>query len=126
MALDKMNVRELTIDEMIELGYSEDAIRKALDNKLKESMAARQNKKIVEARERAIAALTEYMVTLGVPASEIHAEDLAESFSSFEKNVAPALKVFAKFPKKNEGKSTLDEMSLESALASLRRFADSL
>ena len=46
--------------------------------------------------------------------------------SSFEKNVAPALKVFAKLPKKNEAKSTLDEMSLESALASLRRFADSL
>ena len=126
MALDKMNVRELTIDEMIELGYSEDAIRKALEKKMKESKAAQQNKKIIEARERAIAALTEYMVTLGVPASEIRAEDLAESFSSFEKNVAPALKVFANLPKKNEAKSTLDEMSLESALASLRRFADSL
>ena len=126
MALDKMNARELTIDEMIELGYSEDAIHKALDNKLKESKAAQQNKKIVEARNRAIAALIEYMITLGVPASEIPAKDLAKSFSSFEKNVAPALKVFAKLPKKNEAKSTLDEMSLESALASLRRFADSL
>lgn len=126
MALDKMDARELTIDEMIALGYSEDAIRKALENKLKESKTAQQNKRVVEARERAIAALTEYMITLGVPASEIHAEDLAESFSSFEKNVAPALKVFAKLPKKNEAKSTLDEMSLESALASLRRFADSL
>ena len=122
----KNNPQELTIEEMIVLGHSGDAIRKALDNKLKESKAAQQNKRVVEARERAIAALTEYMVTLGVPASEIHAEDLAESFSSFEKNVAPALKVFAKLPKKNEAKSTLDEMSLESALASLRRFADSL
>jgi len=122
----KNDLRELTIDEMIELGYSEDAIRKTLDNKLKESKVAQRNKRVVEARERAIAALTEYMITLGVPASEIHAEDLAESFSSFEKNVAPALKVFAKLPKKNEAKSTLDEMSLESALASLRRFADSL
>ena len=126
MALDKMDARELTIDEMIALGYSEDTIRKTLENKLKESKAAQQNKRVVEARDRAIAALTEYMVTLGVPASEIHAEDLAESFFSFEKNVAPALKVFAKLPKKNEAKSTLDEMSLESALASLRRFADSL
>lgn len=122
----KNNPQELTIEEMIVLGYSEDAIRKALDNKLKESKAAQQNKRIVEARDRAIAALTEYMVTLGVPASEIRAEDLAESFSSFEKNVAPALKVFAKLPKKNEAKSTLDETSLEAALASLRRFADSL
>lgn len=125
MALDKMDARELTIDEMIALGYSEDAIHKALEKKLKESKAAQQNKRVVEARERAITALTEYMVTLGVPASEIHAEDLAESFSSFEKNVAPALKVFAKLPKKNEAKSTLDETSLEAALASLRRF-DSL
>ena len=122
----KNNPQELTIEEMIVLGYSEDAIRKALENKLKESKTAQQNKRVVEARERAIAALTEYMVTLGVPASEIHAEDLAESFSSFEKNVAPALKVFAKLPKKNEAKSTLDETSLEAALASLRRFADSL
>ena len=122
----KNNPQELTIEEMIVLGYSEDAIHKALERKLKESKTAQQNKRIVEARDRAIAALTEYMVTLGVPASEIHAEDLAESFSSFEKNVAPALKVFAKLPKKNEAKSTLDETSLEAALASLRRFADSL
>ena len=122
----KNDAHELTIEEMIVLGYPEDAIRKVLDNKLNESNTALQNKRIVEARERAIAALTEYMVTLGVPASEIHAEDLAESFSSFEKNVAPALKVFAKLPKKNEAKSTLDETSLEAALASLRRFADSL
>lgn len=120
------NPQELTIEEMIVLGYSEDAIHKALERKLQESKVAQQNKKIVEAREKAIAALTEYMITLGVPASEIRAEDLAESFSSFEKNVAPALKVFAKLPKKNEAKSTLDEMSLESALESLRRFADSL
>ncbi len=122
----KNDVRELTIEEMIVLGYPEDVIHKALENKLKESKAAQQNKRIVEARERAIAALAEYLVALGVPASEIRAEDLAETFSSFEKNVAPALKVFAKLPKKNEAKSTLDEMSLESALASLRRFADSL
>ena len=122
----KNDAHELTIEEMIVLGYPEETIRKALERKLKESMTAQQNKRIVEARERAIAALTEYMVTLGVPASEIHAEDLAESFSSFEKNVAPALKVFAKLPKKNEAKSTLDETSLEAALASLRRFADSL
>lgn len=122
----KNDTRELTMDEMIVLGYPEDVIRKTLDEKLKKSKAAQQNKKVVEARERAIAALTEYMITLGVPASEIHAEDLTESFSSFEKNVAPALKVFAKLPKKNEAKSTLDEMSLESALESLRRFADSL
>ena len=116
----------VTLEDMIELGYSEDMIRKALDRKLKESKAAQQNKKVAEARAKAITALREYMVALGVPANEVTNIELEQSFSSFEKQIAPALKVLTKLPKKTEARATLDNCAMEDALAALRAFADSL
>ena len=120
------NKRELTLEEMIELGYAESDIKAALDKKIKNSKAAQQQKKVASARGKAVAALKEYMSELGVPAQEIEDSELVSSLLSFEKQIAPALKVLAKLPKKEEPKSTLEESAFESALESLRRFADSL
>jgi len=120
------NVRELTLEEMIELGYSEADIKAALDRKIKNSKAAQEKKKVALARSNAVTALKEYMSVLGIPAQEIEDDELISAFLSFEKQIAPALKVLAKLPKKEEPKSTLEESAFESALESLRRFADSL
>lgn len=118
-------VRELTLEELIELDYSSDMIRKKLDEKLKERDKKNKSKVQTAARQKAIAVIKEYLETLGVPASVLDTSEFDSSFQSFEKEIEPALKVFSKVPKKDE-RSVLDESAFETALGALRAFADSL
>ena len=120
------NLRELTLEEMIELGYSSEEIHKCLDNKIKASQKNKQDELIAKARAEAVAALKAYMIALGFPAEELKDTTLEESFEDFEKHTRPILKTLAKLPQKKDERIDIDDSAFESALATLRRFADSL
>lgn len=118
-------VRELTLEEMIAMDYSPEAIQRKLDAKLEER---HKNKKIEaqdKARKKAIAAIKDYLLLLGVPADQVSNSVMDEIFQSFEKEIEPALRVFGKMPIKKE-RTPLDDTTLEATLGALRAFADSL
>ena len=117
--------RELTLEEMIAMDYSAEAIQKRLDAKLKERDKNRRTQAQEKARKTAISAIKGYLLLLGVPADQISNSVMEEIFQSFEKEIEPALKIFGKMPTKKE-RVPLDDAALESALGALRAFADSL
>lgn len=123
-------VRELSLEEMIALDYDTKFIKEALNAKLKKRDAEKLNaeKQALQdaARRAVIQAVKEYLTILGVPAAQLDSSTLDEIFKSFEKEIEPALKVFGSIPSKKQSRSTLDEVSLETALGALRTFADSL
>lgn len=117
--------RELTLEEMIAMDYSAEAIQKRLDAKLKERDKNRRTQAQEKARKTAISAIKGYLLLLGVPVDQISNSVMEEIFQSFEKEIEPALKIFGKMPTKKE-RVPLDDAALESALGALRAFADSL
>lgn len=117
--------RELTLEEMIAMDYSAEAIQRRLDAKLKERDKNKRTQAQEKARKTAISAIKGYLLLLGVPADQISSSVMEEIFQSFEKEIEPALKIFGKMPTKKE-RTPLDDVTLESALGALRTFADSL
>lgn len=117
--------RELTLEEMIAMDYSAEAIQKRLDAKLKERDKNKRTQAQEKARKTAISAIKGYLLLLGVPTDQISNSVMEEIFQSFEKEIEPALKIFSKMPVKKE-RVPLDDAALESALGALRAFADSL
>lgn len=119
-------VRELTLEEMIALDYSDDAIIEKLNGKLKARTENKKNTIQTAARKKVANAIKEYLVALGVPSEQIDDIILDQVFESFEKEIEPALKIFSRVPKEKKDRISLDEDALESALGALRAFADSL
>ena len=119
-------VRELTLEEMIALDYSDDAIIEKLNGKLKARTENKKNTIQTAARKKVANAIKEYLITLGVPAAQVDDLTLDQVFESFEKEIEPALKIFSRVPKEKKDRISLDEDALESALGALRAFADSL
>ena len=119
-------VRELTLEEMIALDYSDDAIIEKLNGKLKARTENKKNTIQTAARKKVANAIKEYLITLGVPAAQVDDLILDQVFESFEKEIEPALKIFKIVPKEKKDRISLDEDALESALGALRAFADSI
>ena len=119
-------VRELTLEEMIALDYSDDAIIEKLNGKLKARTENKKNTIQTAARKKVANAIKEYLITLGVPAAQVDDLTLDQVFESFEKEIEPALKIFSRVPKEKKDRISLDEDALESALGALRAFADSI
>ena len=120
------NMRELTLEEMIALDYSDDAIIEKLNGKLKARTENKKNTIQTAARKKVANAIKEYLTTLGVPAAQVDDLALDQVFESFEKEIEPALKIFKIVPKEKKDRISLDEDALESALGALRAFADSI
>lgn len=119
-------VRELTLEEMIELGYDARDIKAKLDKKLAKRDFDKKKEQQAKAREYVVSAIKDYLTVLGVPAEQLDRSTLDAVLQSFEKEIEPALKVFSAIPKKKNERSTLDDVALESAFGTLRAFADSL
>ena len=120
------NMRELTLEEMIALDYSDDAIIEKLNGKLKARTENKKNTIQTAARKKVANAIKEYLIALGVPAAQIDEIVLDQVFESFEKEIEPAVKILNKVPKEKKNRISLDEDALESALGALRAFADSI
>ena len=119
-------LRELTLEEMIELGYDEKDIRAKLESKIAKRKSEKKKEQQLKARAAMVSALKDYLAVLGVPAEQLDHSTFDDILQSFEKEIEPALKVFAMVPKKQESRAVLDDEALESALGMLRNFADSL
>ena len=124
--MDTNAVRELTLEEMIELGYDARDIQAKLERKLAKRDSDKKKERQVKAREVVVSAIKDYLTVLGVPAEQLDRSTLDVVLQSFEKEIEPALKVFNAMPKKKNDRSTLDDAALESAFGTLRAFADSL
>ena len=124
--MNESNDRELTIEEMIELGYDTKRIHDLIDKKIALKEKKEQSKHINESRTRAVAAIKDYLYALGVPTAALDSIPLDEALMSFEKEMSSAIKVLNAVPAKKEDRISLDEDAFESALATLRAFADSL
>lgn len=125
-----------SIDEMINAGKTLPEIQAELrkivaardEAVLKAQKDAEKQARVKEARTAASKAIADYCIAIGMPFSE--REDLLDSLNSalesYEKELAPWLKVIERVPVEPKSRSTLDTVSLEDALAQLRSFADSL
>ena len=125
-----------SIDEMINAGKTLSEIQAELrkivaardEAALKAQKDAEKQARVKEARTAASKAIADYCIAIGMPFSE--REDLLDSLNSalesYEKELAPWLKVIERVPVEPKSRSTLDTVSLEDALAQLRSFADSL
>ena len=125
-----------SIDEMINAGKTLPEIQAELrkiiaardEAALKAQKDAEKQARVKEARTAAAKAMTDYCIAIGMPLSE--RKDLLDSLNnaleSYEKELAPWLKVIERVPGEPKSRSTLDTVSLEDALAQLRSFADSL
>lgn len=128
----------LSIDEMIKAGKTLPEIQTELrkivaardEAALKAQKDAEKQAKVKEARSNVAKALADYCIAIGVPFTQHN--DLMVSFNKaldeYEKELELWLKLMEKVPteSKPKTKSTLDNLSLEDALAQLRSFADSL
>lgn len=120
-----------SIDEMIKAGKTlpeiQAELRKIVAARDEATLKAQKNNKIKEARAAAVKALVNYCLTLGVPMKDEELNSSLDSaLASYEKELAPWLKILEKVPAEPKSRSTLDDVSLEDALAQLRAFADAL
>ena len=119
-----------SIDDMIVAGKTlpeiQAELRKVIAVRDEAALKVQKDLAIRKARATAAEKLADYLVALDVPCG--HAELVStfeKTFKSYEEEIGPALKTMAK-NKSIEPTATLDESALESALATLRNFADSL
>ena len=125
-----------SIDEMINAGKTLPEIQAELrkivaardEAALKAQKDAEKQARVKEARTTAAKAMTDYCIAIGMPLSERKdlLDSLNDALESYEKELAPWLKVIERVPVEPKSRSTLDTVSLEDALAQLRSFADSL
>lgn len=120
-----------SIDEMIKAGKTlpeiQAELRKVVAARDEATLKAQKINKVKEARAAAVKALVNYCLTLGVPMKDEElTSSLDSALASYEKELAPWLKILEKVPAEPKSRSTLDDVSLEDALAQLRAFADAL
>lgn len=120
-----------SIDEMIKAGKTlpeiQTELRKVVAARDEATLKAQKINKVKEARAAAVKALVNYCLTLGVPMKDEElTSSLDSALASYEKELAPWLKILEKVPAEPKSRSTLDDVSLEDALAQLRAFADAL
>lgn len=121
--------KNLSIDAMLTAGASREDILKQLDKTLAERDNAAKKVKLTNARVKVTAALQEYLIALGLDEDAVDKETLDSILSSFEEQVKPAvqsLNVLKRIPKDPKKRISLDDEAIESSLAALRAFADSL
>ena len=121
--------KNLSIDAMLTAGASREDILKQLDKTLAERDSAAKKVKLTNARVKVTAALQEYLIALGLDEDAVDKETLDSILSSFEEQVKPAvqsLNVLKRIPKDPKKRISLDDEAIESSLAALRAFADSL
>lgn len=121
--------KNLSIDAMLTAGASREDILKQLDKTLAERDNAAKKVKLTNARVKVTAALQEYLIALGLDEETVDKETLDSILSSFEEQVKPAvqsLNVLKRIPKDPKKRISLDDEAIESSLAALRAFADSL
>lgn len=125
----------LSIDAMIQAGKTLPEIQAELrrivaardEAALKVQQDLERKNKIKKARAAAVEAIVAYCGALGVPAEKVDLEEsLNKALISYEEDLGLWLKVLEKVPTEPKSRSTLDEVSLEDALAQLRAFADRL
>ena len=119
------------IDEMIKadktISEIQAELRKVVAARDEATLKAQKINKVKEARAAAVKALVNYCLTLGVPMKDEElTSSLDSALASYEKELAPWLKILEKVPAEPKSRSTLDDVSLEDALAQLRAFADAL
>lgn len=121
--------KNLSIDAMLTAGASREDILKQLDKTLAERDNAAKKVKLTNARIKVTAALQEYLIALGLDEDAVDKETLDSILASFEEQVKPAvqsLNVLKRIPKDPKKRISLDDEAIESSLAALRAFADSL
>ena len=121
--------KNLSIDAMLTAGASREDILKQLDKTLAERDNAAKKVKLTNARVKVTAALQEYLIALGLDEDAVDKETLDSILASFEEQVKPAvqsLNVLKRIPKDPKKRISLDDEAIESSLAALRAFADSL
>ena len=121
--------KNLSIDAMLTAGASREDILKQLDKTLAERDNAAKKVKLTNARVKVTAALQEYLIALGLDEDTVDKETLDSILASFEEQVKPAvqsLNVLKRIPKDPKKRISLDDEAIESSLAALRAFADSL
>lgn len=124
-----------SIDAMIKAGKTlpeiQAEVRKIVaardEAALKVQQDLERKNKIKKARTAAVEALVAYCGALKVPAEKDElTENLNKALASYENELDLWLTVLDKVPADPKSRSTLDEVSLEDALAQLRAFADRL
>ncbi len=121
--------KNLSIDAMLTAGASREDILKQLDKTLAERDNAAKKVKLTNARIKVTAALQEYLIALGLDEDTVDKETLDSILASFEEQVKPAvqsLNILKRVPKDPKKRISLDDEAIESSLAALRAFADSL
>ena len=124
-----------SIDAMIKAGKTLPEIQAELrkivaardEAALKVQQDLERKNKIKKARTAAVEALVAYCGALKVPAEKDElTENLNKALASYENELDLWFTVLDKVPADPKSRSTLDEVSLEDALAQLRAFADRL